>query len=91
MRLDDGVCSGWFAVEHGLRQGCVLAPLLFNMFVAVIDVVDTRFKADKGIMERFLVYLMYLVSEEENGDGRAGGSSRWRASPGGVALRHALR
>ena len=29
VRLDDGVCSGWFAVEQGLRQGCVLAPLLF--------------------------------------------------------------
>ena len=27
-QLDDRVCSGWFAVEQGLRLGCVLAPLL---------------------------------------------------------------
>ena len=25
VRLDDGVCSGWFALEQGL-QGCALAP-----------------------------------------------------------------
>ena len=28
VRLDDRVCSEWFAVEQSLRQGCVLAPLL---------------------------------------------------------------
>ena len=27
VRLADRVCSRWFAVEQGLRQGCVLAPL----------------------------------------------------------------
>ena len=57
MRLDDRVCSGWFAVEQALRQGCVLAPLLFNIFfAAVINVASTRFKADKGTMDA-LVHL----------------------------------
>ena len=55
MRLDDRVCSGWFAVKQGLRQECVLAPLLFNIFFAVdINVAYTRFKADKDIMEALL-------------------------------------
>ena len=55
VRLDDRVCSGWFAVEQGLRRGCALAPLLFNiLFAAVINVTSTRFKADKGIMDVFM-------------------------------------
>ena len=57
VRLHDGVCSGWFAVEQGLSQGCVLAPLLFNnFFAAVINVASTLFNADKGIMDA-LVHL----------------------------------
>ena len=34
-------------MEQDLCQGCVLAPLLFNIFFAtVINVTYTRFKAD---------------------------------------------
>ena len=47
VRLDDRVCSGWFAVEQSLRKGYVLAPLLFHIFfAAVINVAYTCFKAD---------------------------------------------
>ena len=66
VRLDDRVCSGWFDVEQGLRQSCVLAPLLFNIFfAAVINVASTRLKADKGIMDA----LVHLREKKKAGGG----------------------
>ena len=51
VRLGNRMRSWWFAVEQGPRQGCVLAPFLFDIFfVTVIKLASTRFKADKGIM-----------------------------------------
>ena len=74
VRLDDRVCSGWFAVEQGLRQGCVLALLLFNIFpAAFVSVVSTRFKADNGIMDA-LVHLRKKKGAGGLGEATAGDS-----------------
>ena len=85
VRLEDRVCSRWFAVKQGRRQGCMLAPLLFNIFfAAVISVAYTRFKADKGIMDTF-VHL-----RKKRGAGGAGGSNWRRVSPRDAAVGYAL-
>ena len=74
VRLDDRVCSRWFAVEQCLRQGCVLAPLLFNIFfAAVITVTFTRFKADKSMMDA-LVHLRKKRGAGGRGEATAGES-----------------
>ena len=33
---EDGRCSGWFEEAQGLRQGCVISPLLLNVLIAAI-------------------------------------------------------
>ena len=65
VRSDDGRCSEWFEVAQGLRKGCVLSPLLFDVFfVAILFVVLERFSKDTGI----LADLIHLQEQPSNVD-----------------------
>ena len=53
VRLDDEECSDKFDVGQGLRQGRVLAPLLFKMFfTAVLRVAEKCFLADAATTKK---------------------------------------
>ena len=78
-----GCAGGGSMWNKAFIKGCVLAHLLMNIFAAVVNVAYARFKAGKDIM-----YASVLLKNKTAGAGR---SNRWRASPGDVALGHALR
>ena len=64
VRSDDGRCSERFEVAQGLRQGCVLSPLLSKVFfAAILFVVPERFSKDAGILLADLIHLQEQPSK----------------------------
>ena len=57
VRSDDGVCLEWFEVAQGLRQGCVLAPLLFKIFFAAMLLVALQWFSEDADILADLVHL----------------------------------
>ena len=52
VRMDNGECSDKCDVGQGLRRGCVLAPLVFDMFItAILRVAEKGFLADAAITD----------------------------------------
>ena len=50
VRLDGGRLSEWFEVGQGLRQGFVLAPILFNIhFTVVLNTAEERLREDPQV------------------------------------------
>ena len=85
VRLDDRVCSGWFAVEQGLRSRVrARAPPVQHLIRGGYKRGLHAFQGGQRHHGRF------GTPEKEKGGGGAGGRNCRRVSPRDAALGHAL-
>ena len=58
----NGFLTNWFDVSSGLKQGCILSPRLFNMYVN--DVITEVNALDKGfnIGDHKVSLLVYMLT-----------------------------
>eukprot|EP00752_Nemacystus_decipiens_P018359 g16470.t1 len=70
VRMDNGSLSDWFDVGQGLRQGCNLAPLLFNLFfAAMLLVCVAEFAEDTRVMEDMVMIGRAVAARKKRGKG----------------------
>ena len=65
--VDSGASSKSFAVTNGVKQGCVLAPLLFNIFFSVmlhvmlpLRIVIKVYTFKRALMGTFLIFVALM-------------------------------
>lgn len=68
IRVDDGVCPVYLDVAQVHRQRCVLFPLLFNSFKAVLQVAAKRVRAGADVVAD-LMTLKTRTEEAAKGGG----------------------
>ena len=77
VQLDEGNVSKGFGVGQGLRQGCVLGPIMFNiLFTAVLNIAEERFRANPQV-EADLVSIRLTPSAVRDGDETPRTSTIW--------------
>ena len=71
-----GGTSDWFKVEQGMRQGCVMSPWLFNVYMEhIVREAKERFSGGVKLEDRnvqfhlFADYLMLVAEKEEDVEG----------------------
>ena len=67
VQLDDGDFSTWFNVCQGLRQGCVLPPLVLNILFATAIIIAAL--QSFAVTSAIVLELVYFDDSSKDKDG----------------------